>query len=113
MAEEPNWPDFGEPDEQTGPRPEIERQRQPIDIPEHKILLHNDDITPMDFVMQTLSRFFQMDEARAREVMMKAHHDGIAVVAVMPLERAEFKVERAHSYARDHGFPLTFTIEPC
>ncbi len=81
-------------------------------IPPYKVLLHNDEVTPMDFVVETLQRFFLPEHARAMEVMKVAHDQGVAVVAIMPLEHAEFKVEQAHGHARVNGFPLTFSIEP-
>ncbi|MDH5541887.1 MAG: ATP-dependent Clp protease adaptor ClpS [Nitrospinota bacterium] len=85
---------------------------QVILIPQHKVILHNDDITPMDFVISVIVRFFSLEHEKAREVMIEAHKSGYALVAIMPLERAEFKVEQAHNYARGFDYPLTFTIEP-
>jgi ATP-dependent Clp protease adaptor protein ClpS len=82
-------------------------------IPMYMVILHNDDVTPMDFVVTVLLRFFISDQEKAQEVMMTAHNVGQAIVAVMPLERAEFKVSRAHDYVRAQDQPLTFTIEPC
>ena len=81
-------------------------------IPQFKIILHNDDITPMDFVLAVLERFFSLSHEKSREVMIEAHKYGTAIVAIMPLEHAEFVVEQAHAYALDHDYPLTFTIEP-
>ncbi len=81
-------------------------------IPPYRVLLHNDEVTPMDFVVETLQRFFLPEHARAMEIMTVAHNKGVAVVAIMPLEHAEFKVGQAHGHARENGFPLTFSIEP-
>ncbi len=81
-------------------------------LPPYNVILHDDNQTPMDFVVETLVRFFIPDRSHAVEVMHAAHQNGMALVAVMALERAEFKVEQAHGHARSHGFPLTFTIEP-
>lgn len=81
-------------------------------VPPYRVILHNDDVTPMDFVVETLLRHFTSDRKHAVEVMMNAHNHGTALVAIMPLEHAEFKVERAHASARAQGFPLTFSIEP-
>ncbi len=80
-------------------------------IPPYRVLLHNDDVTPMDYVVESLLRFFLNDQKRAVEVMMAAHHQGTALVAIMPLEYAEFKVQQAHDHARTAGFPLTYSIE--
>lgn len=82
-------------------------------MPMYRIILHNDDETPMDFVMTVLLRFFISDQEEAREVMMTAHIEGQATAAIMPLERAEFKVSRAHDFIRSRVQPLTFSIEPC
>jgi len=81
-------------------------------LPQYKIILHNDDITPMDFVLAVLDRFFSLSHEKSREVMIEAHKYGTALVTIMPLEHAEFVVEQAHAYARGHDYPLTFTIEP-
>ena len=81
-------------------------------VPMYRVVLHNDDVTPMDFVVTTLLRFFISDTERAKEVMMAAHNDGQATAAIMPLERAEFKVMRAHTFIQAQNRQLTFTIEP-
>ena len=81
-------------------------------VPPYKVFLHNDDVTPMDFVVDTIKRFFIPDHNAAVEIMWTAHREGSALVAVMPLEHAEFKVQSAHKRARANGFPLTFSIEP-
>ncbi|MBI3580750.1 MAG: ATP-dependent Clp protease adaptor ClpS [Nitrospinae bacterium] len=81
-------------------------------VPPYKVVLHNDDVTPMDFVVDALKRFFIPDHDAALEIMRAAHREGSALVAVMPLEHAEFQVQSAHNYARANGFPLTFSIEP-
>ena len=82
-------------------------------LPMYRVVLHNDDVTPMDFVVTVLLRFFISDTDRAKEVMMAAHNEGRATAAIMPLERAEFKVMRAHAFIQAHNQQLTFTIEPC
>jgi len=81
-------------------------------VPPHRVMLHNDDVTPMDFVVEVLVSLFIPDRNKALEVMWAAHREKMALVGVMPLERAEFRVERAHERARANGYPLTFTIEP-
>lgn len=96
---------------QTSPKPQFSSMAETEVVPPYKVMLHNDDVTPMDFVVDTLERFFIQDHRLAMDIMMAAHRDGIALVAVMPLEHAEFKVTAAHSRARAIGFPLTFTIE--
>lgn len=80
--------------------------------PMYKVLIHNDDVTPMDFVIHILTGVFQKDLATSIDIMLEAHHSGVALVVVVPLERAEFLVDKAHSLARTAKFPLTFTYEP-
>ena len=80
--------------------------------PMHRVLIHNDDVTPMDFVLYVLGEVFHLDHSRAHAVMMEAHTTGVALVVVEPFERAELHVEQSRSLSRPRGFPLTFTIEP-
>ncbi len=82
-------------------------------MPMYRIILHNDEVSPMEFVVFALMRFFISDKNRAEAITTEAHNEGRALVDVMPFERAEFRVSRAHEYARANGFPLTFSIEPC
>lgn len=81
-------------------------------VPMHRVLIHNDDITPMDFVVHVLQSIFSLALPRAMEVMWEAHHSGVAHVVTEPLEKAEFHVDQARSLSRGRGFPLTFSIEP-
>ena len=80
--------------------------------PLYRVLIHNDDVTPMDFVVDVLREIFALEEPRAIEVMLEAHRRGIALVVVEPLERAEFHVDQTRSLARGRKFPLTFSVEP-
>jgi ATP-dependent Clp protease adaptor protein ClpS len=82
-------------------------QRAPL----HRVLIHNDDMTPMDFVVNVLTAIFGLGPPRAIEVMWEAHHSGVAHVITEPLERAEFHVEQARSLSRGRSWPLAFTIE--
>lgn len=77
-----------------------------------KVLVHNDDVTPFDFVIGVLMRFFQLNSADAERVTWTAHNNGMALVAVLPLKEAQRRVGRAHFAASLEGYPLTFTIEP-
>ena len=80
--------------------------------PMWRVLIHNDDVPPMDFVVDVLVRIFAREPPRAVEIMFEAHHTGVAHVVTEPLERAEFHIEQARSLARGRGHPLTFTCEP-
>lgn len=80
--------------------------------PRYRVLIHNDDVTPMDFVVKVLMQVFGLNGIRAMKVMLEAHLKGVALVTVLPLEEAEFRVEKAHSMARGEKYPLTFSYEP-
>ncbi|MBX3470129.1 MAG: ATP-dependent Clp protease adaptor ClpS [Planctomycetes bacterium] len=80
--------------------------------PRYKVFVHNDDVTPMIFVVDVLRGIFGLDARRAAEVMLEAHTSGVAFVIALSLEQAEFRVDQAHSLARAARFPLTFTYEP-
>jgi ATP-dependent Clp protease adaptor protein ClpS len=92
------------------PSPELTREIVEL-CPRHKVLVHNDDKTHADFVVMVLMRVFRKDADEAIEIMSEAHHHEVALVEVVPLERAEFHVDQAHSLARTAKFPLTFSIE--
>lgn len=78
----------------------------------YKVILLNDDVTTMEFVVGILTTIFQQSDERAIEVMSEVHNDGKAVVASYPYEIAEAKVFEATSLARANGFPLIVEIEP-
>jgi len=80
--------------------------------PLYRVLIHNDDVTPMDFVVHVLRSIFSLDATRAVSVMLEAHRTGVAHVVTEPLERAEFHVEQARSLSRGRGWPLAFSLEP-
>ncbi len=80
--------------------------------PLYRVLIHNDDITPMDFVVRILEEIFHKGGVEAMKIMLTAHLKGVAYVGTFPLEEAEFRVDQAHSKARAAKYPLTFTYEP-
>ncbi|WP_296763449.1 ATP-dependent Clp protease adapter ClpS [Sediminimonas sp.] len=79
--------------------------------PLYKVLLLNDDYTPMEFVVHVLERFFGMNHAQAFEVMLTVHKKGLAVVGVFSHEIAETKVTQVMDFARRHQHPLQCTME--
>lgn len=79
--------------------------------PLYKVLLLNDDYTPMEFVVHILERFFGMTHAQAFEVMLTVHKKGVAVVGVFSHEIAETKVTQVLDLARRHQHPLQCTME--
>lgn len=78
----------------------------------HRVIIHNDDVTPFDFVIIVLQRFFNIKLPDAEYITFVAHTDGQALVAILPLREAQKKVGQAHFAASLEGFPLMFTIEP-
>ena len=79
--------------------------------PMYKVLLLNDDYTPMEFVVHVLERFFGMNHAQAFEIMLTVHKKGLAVVGVFSHEIAETKVAQVMDFARRHQHPLQCTME--
>lgn len=79
--------------------------------PMHRVLMLNDDYTPMDFVIEVLQDLFSMESERAKRTMMQVHTEGLALCGIYTFEIAEAKVEQANSYAQQHGHPLQCTME--
>ena len=79
--------------------------------PLYKILLLNDDYTPMEFVVHVLERFFGLNHAQAFEIMLTVHKKGLAVVGVFSFEIAETKVAQVMDFTRRHQHPLQCTME--
>lgn len=79
--------------------------------PMYKVLLHNDDYTTMDFVVEILILIFNKPPEEAVEIMLNVHRKGIGVCGVYTYEISETKVETVHALAREHGFPLKCTME--
>lgn len=88
-----------------------ERRRQTATPKRWKVILHNDDFTTMDFVVDVLTRHFHKSQAEATHVMLQVHHKGRGVAGVYPREVAETKVAEVTSEARSAGFPLLLTTE--
>jgi ATP-dependent Clp protease adaptor protein ClpS len=79
--------------------------------PLYKVMLLNDDYTPMEFVVLVLERFFGLNHAQAFEIMLTVHKKGLAVVGVFSHEIAETKVAQVMDFARRHQHPLQCTME--
>ncbi len=88
-------------------RPRTETQRPSM----YKVLLLNDDFTPMEFVVHVLERFFNKDREDATRIMLHVHHTGVGVCGVYTYEVAETKVAQVTDYARQHQHPLQCTME--
>lgn len=79
--------------------------------PLYKVILINDDYTPMDFVVHILEIFFSLDRQTATRIMLEVHTRGKGVCGVYPHEVAETKVSQVNGYSRDHQHPLLCTME--
>jgi ATP-dependent Clp protease adaptor protein ClpS len=89
---------------------ETEKEETALEPP-YRVIIHNDDVTPMDFVMNILRTVFKLDGLHALQVMYTAHYHGEAHVQTLPKAEAVRRVGLAHMTARLNGYPLTFTIE--
>ncbi len=77
----------------------------------YKVLMLNDDYTPMEFVVLTLQRFFKMTIEDATRVMLHVHQRGVGVCGIFTYEVAETKVNQVIDFAREHQHPLQCTME--
>ncbi|HJS37443.1 MAG: ATP-dependent Clp protease adapter ClpS [Burkholderiales bacterium] len=90
----------------------LEAQRSKLQPPPmFKVMLLNDDYTPMEFVVVVLQKFFGMTRERATQVMLKVHREGIGVCGVYPHDIASTKVQQVAAYARRHQHPLQCVME--
>lgn len=78
---------------------------------QYKVLMLNDDYTPMEFVVMVLKRFFRMDLDQATQVMLHVHQKGVGVCGIFPYEVAETKVNQVMDFARQNQHPLQCTLE--
>ncbi len=94
------------------PRPVEKPGSQPFREPLYRVIIHNDDETPMDFVIHILSTIFLVPEPNAGLIMLAAHLNGQAYVQTLPRPEAERRIGKARFAARLTGYPLEFTMEP-
>ncbi len=105
MSEEPRRNEPQGPEEAEAEKPSLQ---QP---PRYKVVLLNDDYTPMDFVVEVLQRFFNKDRSQATQIMLHVHTQGKGVCGVYSRDVAETKVSQVNDYAREHEHPLLCTME--
>mgnify|MGYP005840968581 CR=1 FL=1 len=79
--------------------------------PMYKVLLLNDDFTPMEFVVHVLEVFFGMNREKATQVMLAVHTTGSGVCGIFPRDLAETKSEQVNQYAQENSHPLISTVE--
>ncbi len=88
-------------------RPEEETEEEPP----YRVIVHTDDVTPMEFVTHILVTVFFIPEENAITIMYTAHLNGSAYVQTLPKPEAKKRINKAHFAARMHGYPLEFTME--
>ena len=89
----------------------ITKPREEVQLPKFfEVLLHNDDYTPMDFVVEILEDFFNKSSQEAQGVMLEVHNKGVGVGGTYPKEIAETKVDLVHKYAYECDYPLKCTL---
>lgn len=102
-------------DDDEGDNPDlgvaIKTRTKPKKPSQYKVLLLNDDYTPMEFVVLVLQRFFSMDLDQATRVMLHVHQKGVGVCGIFTYEVAETKVNQVMDFARENQHPLQCTLE--
>ena len=78
----------------------------------YRVILLNDDYTPMEFVVIVLEKFFSKPREQAVQIMLHVHQRGTGVCGLYPLEIAETKVQQVMDFAQEHQHPLQCTMEP-
>jgi len=86
-------------------------QRKVARPPRFKVVLYNDDYTPMEFVVGILEQIFDKSPAEATQVMLHVHHNGSGIAGIYVLEVAETKVVAVHKLAEESGYPLRSGVE--
>ncbi len=100
-----------QPFEAPGSSPDIALEEQLQEPRQFKVLLHNDDYTTMDFVVEVLMSIFAKSEAEALAIMLNVHEKGTGVCGIYTAEVAETKVHLVHQKARKKSFPLRCSME--
>jgi ATP-dependent Clp protease adaptor protein ClpS len=90
-----------------------ERTEQKVARPKrYKVLMHNDDYTTMEFVVEVLREVYRRNMDEAVRIMMAIHHEGLGIAGVYTAAIAETKIAQTHQRAREAGYPLRCTMEP-
>ena len=113
MSDQDKRPNGGNPPGDTTPNTGVVVKTRPRTKKPamYKVLMLNDDYTPMEFVVHVLERFFQKNREEATRIMLHVHRRGVGVCGVYTYEVAETKAEQVGSLAKDAGFPLRATLE--
>jgi ATP-dependent Clp protease adaptor protein ClpS len=105
-----NWDPAQDDDWESGLA--VEEEKPKLKPPkQYKVIVNNDDYTPMEFVVQVLMMYFSMDDAKATRVMMSVHTKGKGICGIFSHEIAETKVDQVNEYSRMNQHPLMCTME--
>ena len=107
MGNDPLTQPDTQPDDVLLLEPKVKAKRPPM----FKVIMHNDDFTPMDFVVEMLKTIFRLPHEDAVSVMLQIHHQGIGLCGIFTRDVAETKIDMVLSAARDEGHPLQCTLE--
>ena len=91
---------------------DVQTEEEVDEPPMYRVILHNDDYTPREFVTQVLMVVFNKSEEAATQLMWHVHKNGSGICGVYTYEVAETKVSAVRNLAREYGFPLRTTMEP-
>lgn len=90
----------------------LEESKNKIRLPPlYKVMLLNDDFTPMDFVVMVLRNFFFMDQEKATQIMLKIHTEGVGICGIYPSDIAITKVQQVNEFSRQNQHPLMCVME--
>ena len=102
--DDPNDIDVGDTAVETA-KPKLKKPRM------YRVVINNDDYTPMEFVVHILENFFSMDRAKATRVMMDVHNSGKGVCGLFTRDTAETKMLQVNDYSKKHSHPLMCSME--
>lgn len=94
----------------TETRRETKKKTKPPRL--YRVLLHNDDYTTREFVVEVLTSVFHKSEVEATEIMLKVHNNGVGIAGVYTRDVAETKALTVEHLARQNGYPLRLSVEP-
>jgi ATP-dependent Clp protease adaptor protein ClpS len=95
----------------TGEDTVVDVKKQVTEPPMYKVLLHNDDYTPREFVVEILISIFNKSVEEATRLMLYVHKNGVGMIDIYTLQVAETKIKQTTALAREYGFPLKTTME--
>ena len=94
----------------TATEQDVQQELKPPSM--YRVLMHNDNYTTMDFVVEVLCNVFRKPTDAAVRIMLEIHHNGLGMCGVFPADVAATKIDTVHSMAEARGYPLRCTMEP-